>query len=236
MKDKPWKGLNYIDLFAGAGIERVEGKGLDWGSPLIAAQATYRFTNLYLCEKKQRPHAALVKRMSRFPQNDPEIRRGDANSLVKGIVQRTNPRSLSLAFLDPHGLHLKFETLQRLAERQVDLIIFFPDHLDALRNWEAVYQDDPNSNLDTVLGTKQWRERLTSSPQQRWADVLTRVYEEQIRRLGYSYFAHERISMPGGRFLYKLIFCSRSQAGGTIWRNIARKLPDGQSTFDFGQD
>jgi len=36
MKDKRWSGLHYIDLFAGAGIERLkESKRLDWGLSLI---------------------------------------------------------------------------------------------------------------------------------------------------------------------------------------------------------
>jgi len=37
MRDK-WNGLHYIDLFAGAGVERLSESGnLNWGSPLIAA-------------------------------------------------------------------------------------------------------------------------------------------------------------------------------------------------------
>lgn len=36
MKNKKWDSLHYIDLFAGAGIERLEtSQELDWGSPLI---------------------------------------------------------------------------------------------------------------------------------------------------------------------------------------------------------
>jgi len=38
MRPKRWNGLYYIDLFAGAGIERLKRPArLDWGSPLIAA-------------------------------------------------------------------------------------------------------------------------------------------------------------------------------------------------------
>jgi three-Cys-motif partner protein len=232
MKAKRWTALNYIDLFAGAGIERVEGRGLDWGSPLIAAQAPTRFHRLFLCEMNRKPYDALVKRLGQ--PNPPLVMRADSNVAVNEIVEQIPQGSLSLAFLDPHGLHLHFNTLKRLSTRRVDFLIFFPDHLDALRNWEAVYQEDPNSNLDLVLDTKIWREKLRSSPQQKWADVLTQLYVQQVRSLGYSFFDYERISMPGGRHLYKLIFCSRDKAGGTIWRRIALKRPDGQTSFDFG--
>ena len=44
MKKKNWSGLHYIDLFAGAGIERLQtSKELDWGSPLIAAYTPHTF-------------------------------------------------------------------------------------------------------------------------------------------------------------------------------------------------
>ena len=68
MKGKPWRGLHYIDLFAGAGIERLDDGTLDWGSPLIAAQSPNQFSCLHLCELKQPRYAALKKRLSKFPQ------------------------------------------------------------------------------------------------------------------------------------------------------------------------
>ena len=36
MKGK-WKSLHYIDLYASAGLIRVDGHGLTWGSPMLAA-------------------------------------------------------------------------------------------------------------------------------------------------------------------------------------------------------
>ena len=50
MKGK-WKGLHYIDLFAGAGIERLRGSpDLAWGSPMIAAYAPKPCDKLHLCD------------------------------------------------------------------------------------------------------------------------------------------------------------------------------------------
>src|SRR4051794_7888812 len=59
MREKKWHGLHYIDLFASAGVERIRGAGLDWGSPLIAAQAPNRFARLHFCEIKKRSYDAL---------------------------------------------------------------------------------------------------------------------------------------------------------------------------------
>ncbi|MGB7157717.1 MAG: three-Cys-motif partner protein TcmP [Tepidisphaeraceae bacterium] len=164
MKAKGWGGLHYIDLFASAGIEEVEGNGLDWGSPLIAAQAPNPFARLHLCELKKKPFEALQTRIERFPQpSQPQLLNGDANLKIAEVVTALPSNALSLAFLDPHGLHLRFETLRALSARRVDLIIFFPDHLDALRNWENVYQGKPDSNLDRVLGTP-WLDRMLAAP------------------------------------------------------------------------
>jgi three-Cys-motif partner protein len=233
MREK-WPELHYIDLFAGAGIERVEDLGLDWGSPLIAAQAPYRFTRLHLCELDENKFNALEIRVGGFAQpQPPQLLCGDANVTVTEIVRLLPHRSLSLAFLDPYGLHLHYNTVEQLATRKVDLIIFFPDHLDALRNWETYYSDDPDSNLDRFLGTDEWRARKAQSPPDRWVDVLREIYEEQLRKLGYTEIEYERIRRTDGRPLYRLIFCSRDKAGGKIWRGISQRSPDGQGQFQW---
>jgi len=236
MKNQSWS-IHYIDLFAGAGIERVKQNGLDWGSPLIAAQAPTPFAGLHLCELKKRPFKALEQRTKRFPQpNAPQLLNENANVAVHDIVSAIPiTGTLSLAFLDPYGLHLHFDTLRILtaSNRRVDLIIFFPDHLDALRNF-AMYHGGLDSNLDLVLGTTEWRKVPDQKPANRWAESLRGIYVEQIRTLGYEYFDYERIARPDGVFLYQLIFCSRHPRGGEYWRKITRKSADGQTAFDFG--
>ena len=67
MKQKQWSGLHYIDLFAGAGIERLEtSRELDWGSPLIAAQAPNAFDGLHCCELARKKCEALSHRIERL--------------------------------------------------------------------------------------------------------------------------------------------------------------------------
>ena len=234
MRKKRWNGLHYIDLFAGAGIENVQGKGLDWGSPLLAAQLPHQFSRLHLCELMRTKFEALRERLPRFVQSEtPQLICGDANVEVVSVVEAIPPRSLSVAFLDPYGLDLHFDTLGQLASRRVDLIIFFPDHLDALRNCRYVYEETPDSKLDRVLGTTTWRAKLDTEPPDRWASLFSELYVEQIRTLGYDHFEYERVTMPNGRFLYRLIFCSRDATGTQIWRNVARDKANGQRGFDY---
>jgi three-Cys-motif partner protein len=234
MKDKPWAGLHYIDLFAGAGIEKLERSAtLEWGSPLIAAQSPNKFDGLHLCEKDKEKYDALLKRINKCGAKA-HIHHGDSNKKIGTILAEIPDKTLSLAFLDPYGLHLHFPTLTALAQKRVDMIIFFPDYLDVLRNWEKYYLSNPKSNLDLWLGLDiDWREIMKKTPRDRQVETLRNLYLNQIqRKLGYEYFDHERISRQG-RPLYSLIFCSRHETGGGIWRRIAGKKPDGQRTFGF---
>lgn len=235
MKSKKWSGLHYIDLFAGAGIERLRNsQKLDWGSPLIAAQAPYHFTKLHLCEKDPEKYSALKKRIKLFKQSV-QVLLGNANEKVHEIVAGIPKNTLSLAFLDPHGLDVDLHTLKMLSNKRTDLIIFFPDRLDALRNCAAYYLKNPESKLDQCLGTSiDWRSRMSKTPAHRQAEVLRDMYIEQIKsQLGYTEFDYERIKTTRGNPIYYLIFCSRSQTATHLWRKIAEKKPNGQRTFKF---
>lgn len=145
MREK-WDALHYIDLFAGAGIERLkESRTLEWGSPMLAIHARYPFSKLHLCEKSRTKYNALSARVSRT-RKDSQILCGDANRCIDEIVKEVPTKNtLSLAFLDPYGLHLEFETIRKLSDIRADLIVFFPDHIDALRNRETHYLQDSNS-------------------------------------------------------------------------------------------
>lgn len=233
MKGK-WQGLHYIDLFAGAGIEKLKGsKTLYWGSPMIAAQTRFKFTKLHLCEKDPRKHEVLKSRIEGIGQNS-QILCGDANEKIREIVNDIPEETLSLAFIDPYGLHLDFETLQILKQNRADLIIFFPDRIDVLRNWAAYYLDNPDSNLDRFLGPGiDWRSVQEKIPQQRRAESFREIYVNQLReQLGYTEFDYERISNKG-RPLYSLIFCSRSKFAAKLWRKISGTKSNGQRTFKF---
>ena len=122
--------------------------------------------------------------------------------------------------------------MQALAARKTDLIIFFPDHLDALRNW-GLYKKNRDSNLDLFLGKDvDWRTSFEQAPADKLPEVLRRLYEKKLRTLGYAYFESERICAYGHP-LYLLIFCTKHPAGLDIWRGVSMKKPDDQRTFDF---
>jgi len=236
MRGKNWSGLHYIDLFAGAGIERFEDTGaLGWGSPLIAAKATHPFTRLHLCEWDDEKYAALRSRVGEIrPHQKDQVLQGDANVRVTEIVATIPSRSLTLAFLDPTGLHLAFDSLRVLADKRSDLIIYFPDRVDILRNWKEHYLKNLQSNLDSVLGPgSKWREKIMGTPVGQRLAMFREIYCEQIATLGYRHFGWEPIPTIG-RSLYRLIFCSRAKVALKIWNGVSQIKPGGQRSFPFG--
>ncbi len=237
MKNK-WAGLHYVDLFAGAGIEKLRNSGrLDWGSPMIAAQTRFPFTKLHLCESDTQKYEALKSRIDRIRPGS-QILYGDAKEKIFDIVRDIPDGTLSLAFLDPYGLHMEMSMLEVLAKKRTDLIIFFPDRLDALRNWEAYYLENPESNLDHCFGTGvDWRSKLKHLPPDKHSEELRNIYINEIKnKLGYTHFDFERITTVTGQPIYYLIFCSRHEVATKLWRKIASKKPDGQRTFNFDLD
>ncbi len=235
MKGK-WEGLHYVDLFAGAGLVRLRETGeLSWGSPMIAAYAANPLDRLHLCELGDQKFAALENRV-RGIRPDSQLLHGDANERIHDIVTEIpKTRTLTLAFLDPYGLHLDFETLRILSDIRADLIILFPDHLDALRNWEHHYLNDPDSNLDRCLGDgSDWRSIIDGTSPDRVAEVLRKLYVQQITSLGYTHFEYRRIYSKNHP-LYILVFCSRSEFAAKLWTGISHIEHDGQRRFRFEQ-
>ncbi len=236
-----WR-IHYLDLFAGPGRCRIrKSDEVVDGSPLIAARARYQFYRLHLCDLDQRCTDSLRARLAAIPQpEEPDIRCGDANKEIHDIVGSiTSTGSLSLAFFDPTGLHLQYSSLQVLASRRVDLILFFPDRTDAARNWKRYYEPRKDSHLDKVLGPAcDWRRELNRCHPDHRHQRLRELYEAQLEELGYIYRAHERISRPaakGSHPLYLLIFCSKNPVALGIWQRTSQIAPDGQRQLPFDQ-
>jgi three-Cys-motif partner protein len=162
-----------------------------------------------------------------------QVLNGDANALIKEIVAEVPERTLSLVFLDPYSLELDFATVRQLATRRADLIIFFPDRLDILRNQGVYYRSNPQSNLDRVLGPNvDWRAMTKDQAGVQLLETFRNIYRQQLATLGYAHFGRETIH-NANRPLYSLMFCSKSRVGADIWHRTSLKKPDGQHSFDF---
>jgi three-Cys-motif partner protein len=232
----------YIDLFAGPGrcvIRDTTNEELD-GSPLIALKLLVPFTEYHLVEMETRAAEALRARANKeAPDKTVLYYEKDANAAALAIADRIPFRSLSLAIIDPTGLHLDFASLHRLTDqRRMDLIYLFPEGMCVKRNLTK-FMKQQQSPLDTMLGTERWRNRVRfpegRDALQQWEAAgrpLVELFQEQLQSLGY-------VDVRGGSSivevrnkknvpLYYLVFASKHPLGHDLWEKVCGIHADGQ--------
>ena len=227
-------GLVYVDLFAGPGICTLSGKRRIPGSPLIAAYAPKAFSKILLCEKDEVLAQACEARLAATDvQARCRVFRGDCNQQIDRIAAMIPNGALTLAFVDPTGLHAKFETIRKLSLRgRVDLLILFADGQDILRNVNRYERQGASSNLDQILGPDSgWRTRWRQLPNHRSLvvrDLFAEIYKSQLQKhLQYREFGEKTIR-DGNRPLYRLIYASKHELGLKFWHEITKKDASGQ--------
>jgi spore photoproduct lyase len=245
-----WRGeLYYIDLFAGSGKCRVRetGKEID-GSALISLSAKYPFKRYFLVELDPEAANALKKRVGKSPiKNRVHIIQGDCNEKIDGIVTEIPRKSLSLAVVDPTGLHIKFDTLQKLTkDRRIDLVITYPEGMDIKRNL-AKYLKKSRSILDDYMGDDGWRQLFIKDIKHidQLSDIhiekrLIGHYRKNLSKIGYQEVkSGDEIPIRSSQKnlpLYYLLFASKHPLGYTFWRKISSITPTGQMKFSLNNN
>lgn len=243
MRKQPWAALNYIDLEAGPGKNRVkENDAVFLGSPLIALTTEYAFDNYFFVEEKREnfeslqrraqasPHFARVK-----PYND------DCNIVIERIVREIvaierrssldSWQCLNLAFIDPEGLEIHWSTVEQLGKQtRSDLIINFSTSA-IIRNIRQWSQSPSATPLDSFMGTREWRQTYGQLPNPRDGTAIRRslldFYAKRLNGIGY------RTTGPTGehivlnsknRQLYSLICASKDKLGVEFFEKAAAKF------------
>jgi len=246
MKDK-WKGeLYYIDLFAGCGKCRVRDtcEEID-GSALVSLSIKYPFKKYIMVELDSDAADALKKRVEKTSYKDRvKIIPGDCNKTIDEIMAEIPERSLSLALVDPTGLHIKFNTLEKLTmDRRIDLFITFPEGMDIKRNLSKYFKQS-HSILDDYIGDEGWRQlfpkdirdinQLTSTHIEK---SLIGYYRKTLSKLGYGEIkSGDEILIRSSQKnlpLYYLLFASKHPLGHTFWNKISKISPTGQIKLPF---
>lgn len=226
-----WEHRQYIDLFSGAGVAKIQGTGeLVFTSSLIAARMQDPFTYLHLCEQDQSNCDALKRRIEKHaPTAKYKIYQGNANESIDEILNGIPFRKcLAVAFVDPFGLHFDFETARKLSARKVDLIILLADNMDAMRNWKKYYEDNPESNMDKFMGESGWRKEFNNTPNDNFPEKFRKRYIERLRTLGYKHFGTERVQNSRNCDIYTLLFATANPRGLDFWEKA-------QSVDEAGQ-
>ena len=250
MRDKPWRGMHYIDLFAGPGKCCVsKTKGVYLGSPLIALKASYPFTGYLFVDLESDNIAALQQRCSASPVCDRvQCFVGDSNIVVQEIVKRISTidgkfipgrwSSLNLAFLDPQGLDLHWKTVASLAKlNRMDLITHYPQ-MGLGRSMPQAFKAEEQTKVDLFFGETKWREIYEA-----WRNKpglhrqLIDYYKERLQGLGYEEVlrgdetGYEPLmrSVEKRAPLYRLLFASKHPLGHDFWHKVTRRDVHGRT-------
>jgi three-Cys-motif partner protein len=150
---------NYVDLFAGPGIDKIRGtQHKIMGSPLLAEFAPKRnkFTNLVLCEKDATCAKALRVILPRAELIDEDI---NLQGLVKLVDFLRSNAGHSLVFADPEGLDLRFKTLVTvLSATFCDILVNYqPTSVNRVLG-QVAHNPAMEESLTNFFGTSAWKD------------------------------------------------------------------------------
>lgn len=251
MHGKPWRARHYIDLFAGPGKCVVpKTKQVYLGSPLLALTTPHPFTGYFFVDLEANNIAALRQRSAATLHSD-EIHFvvGDANQAVHEIVDRILAidrarlqdkwSSLNLAFLDPAGIDLHWETVAALAKPYaMDLIIHYPQG-GLNRYMGRAFRAEAPTKVDLFFGGTEWREiyrRCLDRSAGCDHRLLMDLYKGKLQTLGYQeVFRDDEVgdeplmrNAEKNAPLYRLLFASKHALGEKFWRAVTRRDVHGQ--------
>lgn len=252
MRDKLWRRRHYIDLFAGPGKCLVSETGaVHLGSPLLALTTPHPFTDYSFVDKDADNIAALKQRCSVAPVHDRvQYLVGDSNQIVQEIVEHIlaidreripgSWSSLNLAFLDPDGLDLHWDTVAALAQPYtMDLIIHYPQG-GLNRYMGQAFKSTEQTAVNLFFGGTEWRKTYEKwqSKQMRFGihRLLMDHYKEKLQDLGYEEaFRDDEVgdeplirNAKRKAPLYRLLFASKHPLGRDFWHKVTRRDVHGQ--------
>ena len=246
MREKPWRGLNFIDLFSGPGKCKIrKTQQILLGSPLLALTLQHSFTRYFFVDKDP---AAIAALKTRCDSSDRATRityfTGDSNQVVTNIVDEIDAMedrsiegkwtSLNLAFLDPEGFELTWSTVALLGSmNRMDLIIYYPQ-MGINRDMPKDFDKSSPSKIDAYFGGMEWRDIYKKNHKKEFLHrELIDLYKERLKSLEYveveesgnkPLMRNTRRKAP----LYRLIFASKHPLGEKFWSKITKRDVYGQ--------
>lgn len=235
MKHK-WDQRVYVDLYAGAGISRIEGTNTFLkGSPLIALTVPDRFDKYIFCEEDEALLEALKERARRIaPQADVQYVSGSCDARVEeicGHIPKASPTNkvLSLCMVDPFDFGLKFNTLSRLSSFFIDFLVLLAVGMDANRNYDH-YVVGESPKIDDALGNTDWRQRWAGRKRSGFMQFLAAEFSASMRTLRYLDQPLDRMRMVKSNEknlrLYYLALFSRHETAYKFWDDVLRYSTD----------
>jgi len=243
MKEK-WDERVYIELYAGSGFAKIRNTTrVIAGSPIRALTLEHPFDKYIFCEENAAQLDVLKKRVKQIaPQRAVAYVAGDCNEHISEVLANipapsANHRVLSLCFVDPFDIGIKFETLRKLSVMYMDFLVLLALYMDANRN-VANYVKDEARKVDEFLGSETWRTRWAVRRRQgtEFPQFLAEEFSGSMESLGFQhqpFYKMKAIRMPEKNIrLYRLALFSRRSVAYSFWDEVL-KYSTTQKAFDF---
>ncbi|HET9015917.1 MAG TPA: three-Cys-motif partner protein TcmP [Thermomicrobiaceae bacterium] len=238
--------LHYVDAFAGLGRypSDADVRAYVEGSPLRALACDPPFETFWFIERNTGRLQKLEDLVRReYPDRDVRFLRGDANEMIQSrVIPGIGVREHAFFFLDPYGLHIDFETIDRLADVPCDVLINLStmgitrlmDRRSAPTGWRR-------DTLQRVLGSEALtalESRYTRRPTifgevdevrgPITANEVAQAYVDAVSRR----FAHASDSLimrnPRGVPIYGLILVSQNRTAVRVGNDIIKRFREQQ--------
>ena len=248
---KPSLSHVYIDAFSGAGFHLTKAtKEIVWGSPISVLLVDPPFREYHFIDLDQENIESLKEMVNRSPSGsyDPKevhFYNADCNDvLLTEVFPRVKYSDYrrALCLLDPYGLHLDWEVVQRAGGmKSVDIFLNFPI-LDMNRN--VLHHDqngvDPKQveRMTRYWGDESWREvgystqdNLFGYEEKTSNEVVVNAFRKRLKEVACFKHVSDPMAMRNtkGGVLYYLLFASQKPVAANIVKQIFDKHRDRRS-------
>ncbi len=231
---KKWDKRIYIELYAGAGHSKIRSTSrIIMGSPLRALKLPDPFDRYIFCEEDPDLIRALELRAKNVsPHADVVCIPGNCNEKVSDALKAIPVGSkqnkvLSLCFVDPCDIGIKFRTIRSLSSRYVDFLVLLALYMDANRA-SRYYVAPKSTKIAELLDLPTWRNHWTKSQREGvpFPRFLAESFSNSMESLGYigqPFYKMKEIILPDKNLpLYRLALFSRNPLAYKLWDDVLK--------------
>lgn len=244
MKRK-WKKRIYVELYAGAGYSKIRDTSkIIMGSPLRALSLPDPFDKYIFCEEDPALLGALKLRAKQIaPSAEIVFVPGSCNDRISDIVGEIpigskDNKVLSLCFVDPCDIGIKFSTIRFLSEKRygyVDFLVLLALYMDANRNNQN-YVNPRSTKVADLLDLPGWRTDWATAEAGGvpFPKFLAEAFSKRMQSLGCIFqpiYKMKEIMFPDKNWpLYRLALFSRHERAYRFWDEVLKYSTD-QTSF-----
>ncbi|MFH0869117.1 MAG: three-Cys-motif partner protein TcmP [archaeon] len=212
-----FKKMYYVDLFAGAGINKIrETSDFLIGSPLIT-ELTHgdKYDKMFFCENDDKSFLALKARMDYLRKDNLDCLYGDCNIILDKILKTLNEErnTYSFFFIDPYTMEFSWDSMKKVLGLRSD-IVFTLMNREIIRNIGYANRTKSKSminELNRFFGDDSWKKIET-------CDEINDLYINNIKRERKDAIVLTvKIMSSKYGFSYDVIFITNKTKGDCPW-------------------